>query len=241
MGNNNTNTTSGETYTSLVGSHIPLEGYSKSFLESLDHKLNTWLEGFSSYPLEDMNSEETEYLLDHLSSTTDPLMRVENGSYFLNSGLSVGDTLNGNQLFRSFGRTPDATLHMLEVKDRVFEDKNWVIYRTNGEVPFFDPTVFSNPFPHQEETFVPLDTMKITNIQNFSPNEINELTKELHFNKVPDVVNNVTVVDVEYDPSVTKVEVGQSVLHPQKEVFSTRNLLSPKSRVDLTKIPRRVL
>lgn len=239
MGNNH-KTTTDETYTSRIGSHIPLEGYSKEFLDTLDLKLNTWLEGFSSYPLEDMNSEETEYILNHLTSTTKPLMRVENDEHFLNSGLSVGDTLKGNQLFRSFGGTPDATLHLLEVKDRVYKDKGWVIYRTKGEVPFFDPTVFSNPYPHQKETFVPLDTMKITNIQNFSPNKIKELSDELHFDKLPKVVNNVTVVDLEYDPSVTKVEVGQSMLHPQKDVFSTQNLLSPKSNVDLTKIPRRV-
>ena len=36
---------------------------------------------------------------------------------------------------------------------------------------FFDPSKFSNPFPHQTEAFVPMGTMKVTKIHTVTDDD----------------------------------------------------------------------
>lgn len=207
MGNNIT--TDDKTYTTSVGKEIPLEKYTPEFMEHLENAINIWLEGFAENPIDDMTDEEVDYVLNHLENTVGDssiedgqLTRMENGEHFLNSGVKEGDILEGNDLFRSFSRTREATDHVFNVKGQYYTDV--VFYRTNGNVPFFDPTKFSNPYPHQEEVFVPLDKCKVDKITQITGSDelYSDLLKRMEYDEYEDYVprdfNSVTLVDISY-------------------------------------------
>ncbi len=214
MGNNNTNTTPdyGDPYLTSEGELIYLEGYDPDFIDGLDDKISDWLWGSKKSIIHEMDVEEINYLIKHLQDSKDDpdidnnqLTRVESDTHFLSSGLKVGDTLSGNGLFRSFSKSNDSSLDVIEAKSKYWSNGGgWVIYRTVGNTPFFDPTVFRNPFPGQTEVFVPVDSMKVEAIHEFGWN-YKEVSKLMKWDSVPDINEAVTVVDISYDPSVKSV------------------------------------
>ena len=234
-----TKTKSEIVYTTEEGYDIPLEGYTSSFLNNLEYDLSTWLCGNSEYPLYDMDEEEIQYILNHMNQTQNDktipsgsLTRVETGTYFKEAGLQEGDLMSGNQLLRSFSKEVGSTKKIFESKNIYWDNTDgWVIYRTKGNVPFFDPTKFSNPYPDQKEVFVPVDTMRVDKISHYTFKEANELATDLDIEPMW-ITTDVTVVDLVYDPGVSTANVGEHVV-------STRNLLS-SSGEDLSKVPRRM-
>ncbi len=188
--------------------------------EKFKYRIATWLYGDANSITENLSQMDIEYIVNNMSHMEDGHMfRLETSRHlnkWLDEGNDVGDLLNGNGLFRSFSRTGDASAKML--KNGWVPDNDIVVYRTVGTVPFFDPRPFTNPFPEQEEAFVPLDCMRVERITRFGSDEFEELGEFMGttvLDDVGDVLTNVggvdeytdsvTVVDVRFDPSVKKV------------------------------------
>lgn len=198
---NNTNST----YVTKEGATVDIKGYSAKLMEQLSDHLDSWLKGNSTVNIvHNMSSEEIEYMVNHMEYTSHPLLRVEKEYHFDNSNYKEGDTLKKNNLFRSFSHDASSTQDIYDFYDRS-EYGLMVIYRTVGDVPFFNPTKFTNPFPFQTERFVPVDSMKINKIHHISDKtELYNMTG-LNVWIYPD--EPVTVVDLSYDPSVKSVPI----------------------------------
>ncbi len=206
MGNKH-ETLSDGTYHTREGYDIPLEGHSPEFFENLEEKIDKWLDGWTDTITSEWTDEMKDYVANHLewADENTSFTRVGNGSHFLGwDGPRVGDFLKDDSLYRSFSRTRDATLEVLEAKDEsIYTEEPWVIYRTVGPTPFFDPTKFSNRFPEQQEIFIPPNSMKVRHIGRYDLGEWGEgkrLTRDLGFSRQPHIAaNEIVVVDLEYE------------------------------------------
>ena len=143
--------------------------------------------------------------------------------------------MDENMLLRSFSRTPDASEGVLSAK---FTGHDVLIYRTVGDVPFFDPTKFSNPYPNQKEVFVPVDALKIDKVTTFVCDDVGnaemeqfkEMTGFDESNWIFYEKNTVTVVDLVYDNNVDSVTVHmpkytEGNYEKDGHKFSTKNLI----------------
>lgn len=216
-------------YSKYTEKEVPMGTLDDRQMSDFFYHLRKWLDGHGNSPDEGMSVEELEYVFDHMNSTENSqdivpdghLYRIENAAHFTEQGLSVGDTIPSKEAYRSFSKDILATNTMLENGWRGQTDI--VIYRTNGNAPFFDTRDYYDPYSYQRECFVPIGTMKISNINEYSQNNlskkemINGLNSDygLHvenylkyapfFNEGHHEVNSITVVDIEYDPSITEV------------------------------------
>lgn len=216
MGNRTKKST---TYTTYTGETIDSTNYSSNFMETLNDHIDKWLSG--DYNTESiishMSFEEVEYLLDHLESTeghpgvfTGHLTRLEMAEHFELLDLKKGDVISGSNLFRSFSQDPQSTQEIYEyyVENSFGSPPDFVIYRTVGNVPFFNPQPFSNPYPEQSEVFVPLDTMRVENVQKFTSGDSEKLSGVIEADmNIPDDCY-ITVVDVSYDKNVKSVPIS---------------------------------
>lgn len=191
---------------------VDTDGHDLSFMNTLNHHIASWLEGTynDTNIIYNMSDEEIKYLLNHLQSSESDLVPTGHltriGRKYHASGLKEGDVLKGNNLFRSFSRDPSSTSHIIsEYREYGMGVDDWVIYRTVGNVKFFDPTKFSNPYPDQTETFVPVDTMKVTKIHTITDDdELYALTGiDQH------IPNNrhIKVIDITPDENIKSVPV----------------------------------
>lgn len=206
----NRGTTNNMEYITSYGNAVDTDGHSIEFMDTLDYHIANWLDGNYKNIIYHMSREEIEYLLNHMQSSesnmvpTGHLTRIE-FKYHTN-GLKEGDILKGNNLFRSFSRNPNSSSSILDSYNDWGSDlDDFVIYRTVGNTPFFDPTEFSNPFPNQTEAFVPVDMMRVSKIHMVTDDdELYSLTgidQHIPNNK------SVKVIDITPDSSVSSVPV----------------------------------
>lgn len=214
MGNNNKKSTN-EYISELTEKTVPLDNLTPPEMEYLIREMMSWIIGDRPHIISELSSKEINYLLTHMDTTennplvpTGHLLRIESGHHFNESGLNEGDTLTGNELFRSFSRTTDSTNEILEDG---FGEGDITIYRTVGNAPFFNPMDYANPIPSQTEVFVPVDTYKIEKINRIPQlgyEEAELLKKQYNLNIPYGYVTSVTVVDISHDPSVKQVTVN---------------------------------
>jgi hypothetical protein len=134
------------------------------------------------------------------------LYRFEDAYHFETEGYHVGDKLNGNGSLRSFSKKITATNQMLDEEFNGYT--NIVIYRTVGKAPYFDIGKYSNPYPYQQECLVPLDTMRVKDVNKYSGSGMRDEIYDKYgvdLGEYQYSLDNVTVVDVEYDPKVSRV------------------------------------
>lgn len=195
-----------------TGEMLPLGKLTSEEMDIFLEEILIWLEGFHNSPDETLTEKDLEYVGTHLSSSSNNpgvhdghLYRIEKAKHFNKHRYKIGDKLRGNGAVRSFSKDIGATNRLLK------EGWTWVsdavIYRTVGDVPFFDVTRYVNPYPLQKECFVPSDAMRIVNIKKFEKKDYDRLTEVYGFDGMwDDYVDNITVVDVEYDSSVSSVD-----------------------------------
>lgn len=209
-----TNSSKEKTYHSrATGNDVPLGDFTEEEMEHFLAKVETWLQGFAKSPDYHLTDEELDYIFSHFDFSEESpevldghLYRIEPSHHFELKNYKVGDTLYGDSALRSFSKEIGATNKMLD--QTWAEDNDIVIYRTMGNVPFFNATKYVNPYPYQKEVFVPLDTMKIKGIHTFSGENMPSELYEQYGLELGDSyysASEVTVVDVAYNPEVKSV------------------------------------
>jgi len=211
----NRGTTNNTEYITSYGNAVDTDGHSIEFMETLDYHIDKWLEGAYINIIHNMSPDEINYIINHMQYSenewdmipTGHLTRIEQRHH--TSNLKEGDIIKGSNLFRSFSRDPSSTDEILDVyNDWGSSIDEFVIYRTTGNTPFFDPTKFSNPYPYQTEVFVPMDTMRVSKIRTVTDED------ELYFltgmqTHIPDN-KSVKVIDITPDENIKSVPVTLS-------------------------------
>ncbi len=205
--NRNSNNNS---YMTGMGVAVDTDGHSERFMQKLEDNIDTWLMGYVESIIHKMSPEEIHYLIDHMQLSDSDMVpsghltRLERKSH--SDDLKEGDLLKNNNLFRSFSREPSSSDEILGIYRDMGEGiDDFVIYRTVGQVPFFDPSKFSNPFPYQTEAFVPVDSMRVSEIHTVT--DSNELAVLTDINQNIPEGKSVKVIDIVYDPSIRSVPV----------------------------------
>ena len=167
---------SSDDFETSIGNKVPLNGYSRDTLEQLQSAINSWI-GWGGvgierrFPNYDYNNPEQNdllnYVLDSMETTSDHLYRLERMERtFLEQNLEVGKYFNFKDKvktvdeyksdiarLKAFSKTINGSEFLMDSWYKNNDDQ-LVLFRTNGDVKYFDTTKWNNKYPEEEEVWV---------------------------------------------------------------------------------------
>ena len=166
-------------YKTHYGKTIPTDGHSPEWMSTMEDHMHLWITGDveDKSPDSVFTKEELEYIEAHMESSlhnksvpTGHLTRCERGHHLLdengNLKIKVGDTLSSKGKYRSYSRTPTATIDYLKHKRNTV-----IIYRTNGDVKHFNATNVDGWYDFERESFVEQGKLRVTGIKQINKDD----------------------------------------------------------------------
>ena len=164
-----------EKYLTSAGVEVDTQGHIREWMSDFEDEVIEWVECGGASPDEEMEKDQIDFILDNMEdSENNPevpygfLTRAEHSHHLLEklwSGeVGVGDLLPDKATFRSYGRSPDATIQYMHG----WEDDSVIIYGTNNNTKHFNATNWCDTFSSEKESFVEQGKMRIDNITSLS-------------------------------------------------------------------------